>query len=69
MSARIEVRPVDGRDAGPPSSRQHYLRHVAANGETLWHSEAYATRSNARRAARRFGLPVWEFDAAGVRVK
>ena len=69
MSARIEVRPVDYRDAGSPSKRRHYLRHVAANGEPLWHSEAYATRSNARRAARRFWLPVWEFDATGVRVK
>jgi hypothetical protein len=53
----------------PPSQRPHYLREVAANGRIVWHSEAYATRANARRAARRFDLPVWEFDAAGVRVK
>ena len=80
MSAHIEVRAATFRDSWnkedvpqrkdlAPSKRPHYVREVAANGQTVWHSEAYATRANARRAARRYDLPVWEFDAAGVRVK
>ena len=79
MSAHLEIHPVKGDDLThgarlrarivPPSGLPHYLREVAANGQTVWHSEAYATRANARRAARRYDLPVWEFDAAGVRVK
>ena len=62
-----------------PSARPHYLRLVAANGQVLAHSETYASRSNARRAAKtlRFfmydvlalddpDLPLWvEFDADG----
>ena len=43
MNARIVIVPaVDGR---------HYLRFVAANGETLGVSETYSSLSNARRAA------------------
>ena len=84
MSAHIEVR-LYGDDDGvrtytkpggevvtwtlPPAMRRHYIREVAANNRVIWPSEAYATRANARRAARRYDLPVWEFDAAGVRVK
>lgn len=41
---RVEV--VTVLDAG------QWLRLVGRNGETLMHSETYATRSNARRAAR-----------------
>ena len=61
------------------SARPHYLRLVAANGQVLAHSEAYASRSSARRGAKalRFfmydvlalddpDLPLWvEFDADG----
>ena len=67
-----------------PSARPHYLRLVAANGQVLAHSEAYASRSKARRAVttwiRAFG-EVWhgvatfreplahEFDANGERTR
>ena len=43
MNARIIIVPsIDGG---------HYLRFVAANGQTLGVSETYSTLSNARRAA------------------
>ena len=43
MNARIIIVPsTDGK---------HYLRFVAANGQTLGVSETYSTLSNARRAA------------------
>ena len=43
MNARIVIAPsADGK---------HYLRFVAANGQTLGVSETYSTLSNARRAA------------------
>lgn len=43
MNARIIIVPsADGK---------HYLRFVAANGQTLGISETYSTLSNARRAA------------------
>ena len=81
-TARIEIHPVDIIDL-PPSQRPHYLRLVAANGETLAHSEAYASRSKARRGVsawlKAFG-EVWysratdpgvvhEFDASGERTR
>jgi len=37
----------------PGRQRRWYVRLVAANGETLATSEAYATRWNAMRAARK----------------
>lgn len=46
-----------------PGRRQRfYVRLVSVNGQTLTVSEAYATRWNAKRAARRMfpGLPVKE---------
>ena len=46
--ARIELRPVQG---STKATQPHYLRLVAANGETLAHSEPYANRQNARRGA------------------
>lgn len=52
--ARIEIVPVDHtRDEYHDHLARcpHYLRLVAANGAILMHSEAYSTRSNARRAA------------------
>lgn len=45
----------DGTKTIQPSTcafHPHFIRLVARNGETLMHSEDYATRSNARRAAR-----------------
>ena len=83
--ARIELRVAemsyffDPAITPKPSARPHYLRLVAANGQVLAHSETYASRSNARRAAKalRFfmydvlalddpDLPLWvEFDADG----
>lgn len=52
MSARIELVPID-LPATPtsPSAWPHFLRLVAANGRILAHSENYATRASARRAA------------------
>ena len=63
--ARIEIVPATYRDSWnkvdrpqgadrPPAKRPHYLRLVAANGETLAHSETFTTRQNARR-----GVKAW----------
>ena len=58
--ARIEIVPSpvvyideDGNEWPQltPSTTPHFLRLVSANGATLAHSENYATRFNARRAA------------------
>lgn len=54
-TARIELVPatvsVNTTLLLAPSQRPHFLRLVAANGETLAHTENYSTRSNARRAS------------------
>lgn len=50
-SGRVEV--YQGRGAQP-----WRYRVVAANGEVTETSEGYATKSNAKRAARRFRLPL-----------
>jgi len=53
-TARIELAPADvlyAFSTPKPSARPHFLRLVAANGETLAHSENYSTRANARRAS------------------
>lgn len=39
-----------------------YLRVVSVNGQTILVSEGYVTRWNARRAARKLGLPIVEVD-------
>ena len=59
---RIEVFPVQQSVKGMPASMHpHFCRKVSgANGRTLWHSQGYATRWGAVRAARRAG------DEAGL---
>jgi hypothetical protein len=56
----LEVRPVDAKSLRPLFARPHFVRRVAANGRTLHHSQGYATRRGAVRAARRAG------DEAGL---
>ena len=46
----LEVRPVGRRDLAS-GARPHYVRRVAANGNVLWHTEAYSNRRNAVRSA------------------
>ena len=46
---RIEVVPIGG-PASP--SRPHFWRLIAANGETVCHSESYTNRRGALRGAR-----------------
>ncbi len=64
MSARrdrLEVFPARHHVKGLPLSlHPHFVRHIAANGRTLHHSQGYATRRGAVRAARRAG------DEAGL---
>ena len=60
---RLEVRPVNGKSMRPLFARPHYVRRIAANGRTLHHSQGYATRRGAVRAARRAG------DEAGLWVR
>ncbi len=40
-----------------------YLRVVAVNGQVILVSEGYFSKWNAKRAARRLGLPVVEVDS------
>ena len=47
----LEVRPVDAKSLRPLFARPHYVRRVAANGNVLWHTEAYSNRRNAVRSA------------------
>ena len=56
----LQVRPVAGKSLRPLFARPHYVRRIAANGRTLHHSQGYATRRGAVRAARRAG------DEAGL---
>ena len=56
----LEVRPVDAKSLRPLFARPHFVRRVAANGRTMHHSQGYATRRGAVRAARRAG------DEAGL---
>ncbi|WP_346007267.1 DUF1508 domain-containing protein [Janibacter terrae] len=54
-SAAREVDNGDGTVTVQPSTcafHPHFLRLVGRNGETVMHSENYASRSNARRAAK-----------------
>jgi hypothetical protein len=49
---KLEVRPVsEARSWRPLFARPHYVRRVAGNGEPLWHTEGYSSRSNAVRSA------------------
>jgi len=58
---RLEVFPARHHVKGLPlSPHPHFVRRIAANGRTLHHSQGYATRRGAVRAARRAG------DEAGL---
>ena len=58
---RLEVFPARHHVKGLPLSlHPHFVRRIAANGRTLHHSQGYATRRGAVRAARRAG------DEAGL---
>ena len=58
---RLEVFPARHHVKGLPLSlHPHFVRRIAANGRTLHHSQGYATRRGAVRAARRAG------DEAGM---
>ncbi len=48
--ARIEIVPVSNMRS---QRHKHFLRLRASNGRILAHSEVYASKSNAKRAARR----------------
>jgi hypothetical protein len=50
--SRLEVVPTATRSKLPLFARPHFVRHVAANGETTWHSQNYSTRAGAVRGAR-----------------
>ena len=58
---RLEVFPARHHVKGLSLfARPHFVRRIAANGRTLHHSQGYATRRGAVRAARRAG------DEAGL---
>lgn len=48
----VQVLPTDTPSRLPLWARKHFIRCVATNGRTLWHSEPYATRGGAVRAAK-----------------
>ena len=56
---RLEVFPARSTAKHvPPSLHPHFVRRVAGNGLTLHHSQGYATRWGAVRAARKAGAEV-----------
>lgn len=51
--ARVEIVPAKPGVNHASGKYGHFLRLRASNGRILAHSEVYASRSNAKRAARR----------------